>query len=180
METVVNLPQAANIATLVAGIVALSLALKSALGPTVMYVTEQLKAAYPIRDGAGGLVALTVSLVMSGLLAGLAGLLYATPRELPLYVALGVFVGFFVSAGATEAYKASALVNVDKAAAIAEVAKANAEEKALSNTPPLVFAPGTVVVPSPPLAADTRGMAKAKRPAEPEPPRLGKSFSEAA
>lgn len=126
-----NLPQAENIAVLVAGIVALSLALKSALGPTVMYVTEQLKSAYPVRDGAGGLVALTVSLVMSAMLAGLAGLLYATPRELPIYLAMGAFVGFFVSAGATESYKASALVNVDKSAAVAEVAGANAAEKAL-------------------------------------------------
>ena len=189
---VVNLPQAENIAVLVAGIIALSLALKSALGPTVMYVTEQLKSAYPIRDGAGGLVALAVSLVMSAMLAGLAGLLYATPRELPIYMALGLFVGFFVSAGATESYKASALVNVDKSAAVAEVAGANAAEKALAEKEAkeaalrdmvaklqaAELARGANALPKGDTVKTMPGNGPPTAPAE--VPRIGKGFSEAA
>jgi hypothetical protein len=123
---VTNLPQAETIAVLLAGIVTLSLALKAALGPTAMYLTEQIKSAYPIRDGAGGLVALCVSLVLGGALGALAGVLSAgtDPGSVTVFVALGMFAGLFVSAGATESYKAAGLTNIDKSAAVVEVRKA--------------------------------------------------------
>lgn len=187
---VVNLPQAANIAQLVAGIVALSLALKAALGPVVMYLAEQIKSAYPVRDGAGGLIALCVSLIMGGLLGLMAGALYRTPTEsLLLYVALGIFAGFFISAGATESYKASALVNVDKAAAISEARKADEAEKAFTEKETAALAAlgkkaqeverlrGAVNYP---MASDTRDGAKLKPAALAEPPRIGKAYSDAA
>lgn len=178
---VVNLPQAANIAQLVAGIVALSLALKAALGPVVMYLAEQIKSAYPVRDGAGGLIALGVSLFMGGLLGLMAGALYRTPTEsLLLYVALGIFAGFFISAGATESYKASALVNIEKSAALAEVKKADAADVAVAEKEAKEIAlramaaklqdigKGGVYVPASAIAAEA------------EPPRLGKAYSDAA
>lgn len=191
---VVNLPQAANIAQLVAGIVALSLALKAALGPVVMYLAEQIKSAYPVRDGAGGLIALGVSLMMGGLLGLMAGALYRTPTEsLLLYVALGIFAGFFISAGATESYKASALINVDKSAAVAEVKAADEADKALSDKQARekALAEAAARLREGEIA---RGMAavteagSANAPAsatvavggQGEPPRLGKAFSEAA
>lgn len=127
MDVVNSLPQADAIAATVAAVVALSLALRAALGTTVMYLTEAIKAAYPVRDGSGGLIALSISMMLGAVLGLLAAMLNATElnSSVSVFVLIGLFAGLFVASGAVESYKASAMVNVDKSAAIVEARKAD-------------------------------------------------------
>lgn len=108
-----------DIAALVAGLVALGLALQAAVGPTVMFLTEAVKASFNTPAGKGGLIAVAV-----GMAIGLSiGFLTAIVSEAGTgeYIGLalcGAFAGLFMGAGAVKEHKASGSVNTEASAAI--------------------------------------------------------------
>lgn len=108
-----------NIAAVVGAIVALALTLQTATGPTVMYLTEALKAAFPNQSGKGGLYAIGVSCtlgaglgIITAIVTGASGSGYVG------FLAIGLFVGLFMAAGAVNSHKAAATVNTTASADI--------------------------------------------------------------
>lgn len=109
-----------DIAAVVAALVALGLALRSAVGPTLMYLTEAVKSALPISDGKGGVIAVAIGCAFGTALGVVTGLLAdVNGREYAGLAAIGFMAGIFMASGAIEAHKASALVNTDASRAIA-------------------------------------------------------------
>lgn len=105
-----------NIAVVVAAIVALSLTLSGALGPSIMLLTESLKSAFNVPSGKGGLVAVCVSVFVCMSLALITAILSVQNVEAREYVALlaiGAVVGVFVGSGAIGSHKASGTIDGD-------------------------------------------------------------------
>lgn len=102
------------IAATVAAIVALSLTLSSALGPSIMLITESIKSAGIANDGRAGLVAIFVSVFVCSIL-GVITIVVGTPTyrtaDLVAAAIVGAFVGIFVGAGAIRSYKTAVTVN---------------------------------------------------------------------
>lgn len=106
---------AENIASVLAMIVGVALALSTALGSLVTYLVEAVKATGLIKDGYAGLVAIGVGIALGMGLTGLTDLLASEPYSLGTMLLLGAFVGAIVGAGGISQYKASAMVNTDPA-----------------------------------------------------------------
>jgi hypothetical protein len=103
-----------NIAVTVAALVAVALALATAIGPTVMYITEALKKAFNVSDGKGGLVALVMSIILTAILSVVTT--YTTQdsagvREYVAALGVGAVLGIFVGGGAVQSYKAAGSIN---------------------------------------------------------------------
>lgn len=129
-----------DLVTTVGIIVAAALALATALGPTVMYLTEALKKAFHVENGSGGLIALVLSVILTALLA-VVTVTYtqdgADTGDYLLALGIGAFVGIFVGGGAVQSYKAAGSVNPSsdnfKAQFDALMAELNAEDNSLAN-----------------------------------------------
>jgi hypothetical protein len=106
---------AENIASVLAMIVGVSLALGTALGPLVTYLVEAIKATELIKDGYSGLVAVGVGMLLGMGLTGLTDLMAAEPYSLGTMLLLGAFVGAIMGAGGIRQYKASASINTKPA-----------------------------------------------------------------
>jgi hypothetical protein len=105
-----------DIAKTVAAIVALGLALQASLGPSIMQVTDALKAALNLPDGMGGLVA-----VITGILLGAGiGAVTAATTNANYWTSLGfgALAGVLVGAGAVKEYKAAGVTNITTSAAV--------------------------------------------------------------
>lgn len=103
-----------DIAALVAALVALGLALQTAVGPTVMFLTEAVKSAYGPSDGKAGLIAAGIGMAI-GLCLGLLTAIVTT-SDVGQYIGLalcGLFAGLFMGAGAVQNHKAAGSINVD-------------------------------------------------------------------
>ena len=113
------MPETSNIniddlAITVGAIVAVALALATAIGPTVMYLTEAIKKAFHVENGSGGLIATVLSVVLTSILALVTTYLTqvdADTREYIAAVGVGAVIGIFVGGGAVQAYKAAGSIN---------------------------------------------------------------------
>lgn len=123
-----------NIATVLAAIITLGLALRAGVGPVVMYLTEAVKDAFKLPDGWGGITSVVVGMILGVALGGLTA--SATPDS-PLFtfMAFGALAGLFMAAGAIETHKAAGQVNPEAGAAV------NVEEANTVNSTP--FPPGS-------------------------------------
>lgn len=124
-----------DIAALVVGLVALSLALQAAIGPTVMLITEAIKSATNITNGKGGVLAIVVGMfigVSIGLLTAI-----VSNAETSDYLALavcGLFAGLFMGAGAVTSFKSSGTINTETSMAVQTMKNIEEEGKATEET----------------------------------------------
>lgn len=102
---------AENIASVLAMIVGVALALSTALGALVTYLVEAIKATGLVKDGYSGLVAIAVGMLLGMGLTSLTDLMAAEPYSIGVMILLGAFVGAIVGAGGISQYKASGSVN---------------------------------------------------------------------
>lgn len=127
-----------DIATVVAALVAVALALATAMGPTVMYITEALKKAFNVSDGKGGLVALAISIFLTAVLSVVTTYTTQEGASIREYIAalgIGSVIGIFVGGGAVQSYKAAGSINTDKVLSSSLVASAPISTFALASRP---------------------------------------------
>lgn len=132
-----------DLVTTVGIIVAAALALATAMGPTVMYLTEALKKAFHVENGTGGLIALVISILLTAVLAVVTTNLTqegADSKEYLVALGIGAFVGVFVGGGAVQAYKAASSVNptTDVSSAVSALHVVSVPETSISTLPPRV------------------------------------------
>lgn len=106
-----------QIATLLAAIIALGLALRAGVGPVVMYLTEAIKDAFKLPDGWGGLMSVIVGIIVGVTLGGLSAAV-TTDSDIGVFMAFGALGGLFMAAGAIETHKAAGQVNPEAGAAV--------------------------------------------------------------
>src|SRR5688500_14546082 len=93
-----------NIATVLAAIIALGLALRSGVGPVVMYLTEAIKDALQPPEGWGGVISVIVGMGLGMTVGALTALM--TPESgMGTFIAFGALAGLFMAAGAIETHK---------------------------------------------------------------------------
>lgn len=103
---------AENLGIVLAAIVGVSLALTQAVGPLLVYLTEAIKSTGKVKDGYAGVVTLILGMVIGGALGGLTDAMSeADSYSFSTMVALGVFGGALMAAGAVKTYKAMGDVN---------------------------------------------------------------------
>jgi hypothetical protein len=107
-----------NIATVLAAIIALGLALQAGVGPVVMLLTESIKDAFRTPSGSGGIISVFVG-VLLGILIGCLTAMVTPDSGLGTYGAFGAVAGLFMGAGAIRSYKASADINTSGSVGIA-------------------------------------------------------------
>lgn len=128
-----------DLATTIAALVALALVFQAAFGPSVMYITEALKGALHLPEGAGGLAAIVVGMSLG---AGI-GLITAIETDNTgkyTSVGFGLVAGLMAGAGAVKEYKAAGSTNIETSHAIETanlVAKSDAayDELVTANAP---------------------------------------------
>lgn len=113
MDTSIN----ENIAAVLAAIIALGLALRSGVGPVVMYLTEAIKDAFKPPAGWGGLLSVVVGIGLGVILGALTALV-TEDSGLGTFMAFGALAGLFMAAGAIESHKASGQINTGASAAV--------------------------------------------------------------
>lgn len=107
---------AENLGIVLAAIVGVSLALTQAVGPLLVYLTEAIKRTGKVKDGYAGVVTLVLGMVLGGALGGLTDAMSeADSYGFGTMVALGVFGGALMAAGAVKTYKAMGDVNTKTA-----------------------------------------------------------------
>lgn len=99
-----------DIAKVLAAIIAIGLALQSAVGPVVMYITEAIKSAFKPKSGYAGLIALGVAVVL-GVVIGVLTAATTPDTGVGTYAAFGAIAGVFMAAGAVKTYKAAGSIN---------------------------------------------------------------------
>lgn len=118
-----------DIAALVAGLVALGLALQAAVGPTVMLLTEAVKAAFNTPPGKGGIIAIGMGCLIGLSLGFLTAIVSDASTAEYIGLALcGGFAGLFMGAGAVKEHKASGSINTEASAAIETTKGLNEQE----------------------------------------------------
>jgi hypothetical protein len=108
---------AQSLGIVLAAIVAASLALSQAVGPLLVYLTEAVKATGKVKDGYAGMVTLVLGMVIGGALGGLSDAIADESYGFGVMVALGVFAGALMAAGAVSSYKAMGDVNTSAGSA---------------------------------------------------------------
>lgn len=122
----------ADLAVVVAALVALSLALQTAAGPTLMYMAEAVKAAFSVPEGKGGIVAIGLGVVMGTLFGGLSALLVPDTNTAAV-MAAGALAGMFMGAGAVQTHKAAGEINPLPTSTVAALESAATSEHALNS-----------------------------------------------
>src|SRR6478736_2156028 len=103
---------AADMAIALAAIVGISLALTQAMGGLLVYLTEAIKATGKVKAGYAGIVTLLLGMALGGALGGLTEVMVnGDTYGFWTMVALGVFGGALMAAGAVKTYKAMGEVN---------------------------------------------------------------------
>lgn len=123
-----------NIATVLAAIIALGLALRAGVGPVVMYLTEAVKDAFKPPAGWGGLISVLVGMIL-GITVGALAALTTPDTGIGTFMAFGAVAGLFMASGAIESHKAAGQVNQNASATV------NVESADTVNAEPL--APGS-------------------------------------
>lgn len=98
----------ADIGQILAAVVAVSLALAGALGPSIMLITEALKQALTLPNRVGGLVAMAVSVGLCILLALLTATVAVEAAGWQDYMSLGIvgiLAGILVGASAIRSHR---------------------------------------------------------------------------
>lgn len=99
-----------QIATVLAAIIALGLALRAGVGPVVMYLTEAVKDAFKPPAGWGGIISVLIGMIL-GVTLGLLTALTTPDTPLATFMAFGAVAGLFMASGAIETHKAAGQVN---------------------------------------------------------------------
>lgn len=106
-----------NIATVLAAIIALGLALRAGVGPVVMYLTEAVKDAFKPPAGWGGLISVLVGMIL-GITVGALAALTTPDTGIGTFMAFGAVAGLFMASGAIESHKAAGDLNTGASAAV--------------------------------------------------------------
>lgn len=135
-----------NIATVLAAVIALGLALKAGVGPVVMYLTEAIKDALHPEPGAGGLISVAVGVILGSVIGALTAVVTAD-SSVVAYVGFGAIGGLFMAAGAVESHKAAGAVNTEASKAIQYEKEYQASIEAEPGVTPLPISFGLTVSP---------------------------------
>lgn len=128
-----------NIATVLAAIIALGLALRAGVGPVVMYLTEAVKDALKPPSGWGGLISVLVGMAL-GVTVGLLAALTTPDTGIGTFMAFGAVAGLFMASGAIESHKAAGDLNT-KASAAVNVESANTVTATADSFTPMALEP---------------------------------------